>query len=125
MSDTATTIDRYLEAYSENDPARRRELIVETFTSGATLADPPLDAAGHDGLDDMFAAVQSQFPGHTFRRSSGVDEHHGFARYAWDLVADDGSVTVAGTDFARLDPSGKLVSVVGFFGPVPANEGQS
>ena len=39
----------------------------------------------------MASAVQAQFPGHTFRRTSAVDGHHGFARYEWEMLAPDGT----------------------------------
>ena len=116
MNDLTETIDTYLEAYGETDPARRATLIEQAWAPDGQLIDPPLDAAGHDGIDGMFAAVQSQFPGHTFRRSTEVDAHHAFARYGWQLVAADGSVTLAGTDVAEVDESGRLVRVTGFFG---------
>jgi hypothetical protein len=119
MTTTAATIDTYLSAYGESDGRRRKQLIADSFAPDATLADPPLDAVGHHGLDEMFVAVQTQFPGHTFRRSSGIDEHHGVARYEWELVAADGTVSVSGTDVVRFDADDKLASVVGFFGPLP------
>lgn len=67
----------------------------------------------------MFAAVQAQFPNHTFRRSNAIDEHHQSARYEWELVAADSTTSVAGTDFVRLSDDGMIASVVGFFGPIP------
>lgn len=118
--DTAShRIDTYLAAYGEPDHTRRRSLIETAFRSDATLADPPLDAAGHDGLDELFAAVQSHFPAHTFRRTSGVDLHHDSARYNWELVAESGEVSVAGTDFVRFGDDDRIAAVVGFFGPAP------
>jgi SnoaL-like domain len=119
MSDLETIIDTYLAAYGEPDPTRRRQLIEQSWTAGGTLADPPMDATGHDALDAMFAAVQGQFPGHTFRRTSAVDAHHRAARYTWDLVTTDGSITVSGTDFARFADDNRLEHVTGFFGPIP------
>lgn len=116
---TAQLVDNYLTAYGEPDAARRRDLIAAAFADDATLADPPFDAYGHDGIDGVFASVQSQFPDNTFRRTSGVDEHHGAARYSWELVAADGSITVAGTDYVRLTDDGRIAAVVGFFGQVP------
>lgn len=117
--DTTAIIDIYLDAYGETDADRRRQLISEAFTDGATLTDPPLDATGHDALSDMFVAVQGQFPDHTFTRTSNVDEHHGAARYEWSLTAPDGTIAVTGTDFVRFGADNKLASVFGFFGPIP------
>jgi hypothetical protein len=120
MSDITTTIDTYLEAYSETDPARRRELIEQVWTIDGQLVDPPLDATGRDAISDMAAAVQAQFPGHSFRRSTAVDAHHGFARYGWELVSPDGTVAVSGVDIAEVDQTG-LHRVVGFFGDLTPN----
>jgi len=78
--------------------------------------------AGHAGLSQMVEGVHAQFPGHTFRRLSGIDTHHDRVRFAWDLVAPDGAVTVAGIDVGELGPDGRLRSITGFFGEPPAEE---
>lgn len=109
------TIEAYLQAYSEPDGDRRRELIERAFAPDATLADPPFDAAGHDALHATFGAVLDQYPRHTFRRTSDVDEHHDVARYRWQMVGPDGAVAFAGTDVVRFDGAGRIASVVGFF----------
>jgi hypothetical protein len=116
MNEMNTTIDAYLEAYGERDATRRGVLIAQAWATDGALIDPPLDGRGHDGIDNMFVAVQSQFPSHTFRRSTEIDAHHGYARYGWELVAADGSVSLVGTDIAQLDDTGKLTCVTGFFG---------
>ena len=122
MTDPTVTIDTYLEAYGEADPARRDQLIRGVWAADGQLIDPPLDGTGHVGIAEMAAAVQGQFPGHRFRRTTGVDAHHGFARYGWELVAADGSVSLGGVDVAELGGDGKLVRVVGFLGDLPARE---
>ena len=118
MSDITTTIDTYLEAYGETDPSRRKTLIEQCWSPSGTLVDPPMEATGHTAIDTMFAAVQGQFPGHSFRRTSVVDAHHGVARYGWDLIAPDGAVTLNGTDFAHIGDNHLLKHVTGFFGPL-------
>jgi hypothetical protein len=115
-----TTIDTYLQAYGEPDAKQRADLIAQSWATNGHLIDPPLDGTGHEGLSTMFATVQGQFAGHTFRRSTMVDEHHGIARYGWELVAPDGSVTLAGMDVAEIDLDGKLAKVAGFFGDLVA-----
>jgi hypothetical protein len=119
MSEITTTIDTYLEAYGEADSTRRLELIEQVWAADGQLVDPPLDAAGHDAISNMAAAVQGQFPGHRFRRSTDVDAHHGFARYGWELVSADGTVAVSGVDIAEVDDA-RLRRVIGFFGEPPA-----
>jgi hypothetical protein len=119
MSDLEPTIDTYLEAYGETDERRRAELIAKVWSADGQLIDPPLDGKGHDGIAAMASAVVGQFPGHVFRRTSGIDAHHGFARYGWALVAGDGTVTLTGTDVAELSDTGRLTRVTGFFGDLP------
>lgn len=122
MSDLESTIDTHLEAYGEPNAARRAERIARVWASDGRLVDPPLDASGHDGISNMAAAVQGHYPGHTFRRSSGIDSHHDYARYEWELVAPDGTVALTGLDIAEVTNDGLLRRVVGFLGPIPADE---
>ena len=77
-----------------------------------------MDARGHDGIDGLYGAVQDQVPGVTFRRTSGIDEHHGTVRYSWDMVAGDGTVAASGIDVAHV-ADGRLTRVTGFFEPLP------
>ena len=122
MSPTAVA-DRHLAAYGEPDPVRRHALLEAAWAPGGMLADPPLDpAVGHDQLDDLFATVQSHYPGHTFRRTTVVDVHHGFGRYGWELVGPDGAVAFGGLDVVEFAADGRLAGVVGFLGDLAAAE---
>jgi hypothetical protein len=125
MTETATlevTIDTNLEAYLEPDDERRTSLIKDVWATDGHLFDPPLDAKGHDAINEMFVTVQGMFGGHRFRRTTGIDTHHGIARYGWELVAPDGSVALAGMDVAVVDQEGKLTRIAGFFGELPARD---
>jgi hypothetical protein len=122
MSDLTTTIDTYLAAWNETDPVRRTELIEEVWASDGRLIDPPLASEGHAGISDHIAALQAQFPGHRFRRASGVDSHHDHLRVAWELVGPDGAVALTGIDVASLAADGRLQRVTGFFGELPFRE---
>ena len=116
-SDTMiTAIDTHLEAYGTADAARRSELVASVWATDGILADPPIDGAGHDGITALGDVIQAHYAGHTFRRTTAVDSHHGVARYGWALVAPDGSVTLTGLDVAEFRNDGKLARIVGFFG---------
>jgi hypothetical protein len=115
-------IDDYLAAYGEPDQARRSDAVKRLWADDAQLIDPPLAARGHAQIVAQADQLLAQFPGHRFRRSSGIDAHHGLARYAWQLLSPAGQVVLEGCDFAQVDGAGRLAQVAGFFGALPALE---
>ena len=123
MTDLTTTVDTHLAAYGEADGTRRAPLIAAAWADDGVLLDPPLTGEGHAGISAMADALQEQFAGHTFRRASAVDSHHGHLRFAWELVAPDGSVALRGMDAGEVAEDGKLQRLTGFFGELPALEG--
>ena len=123
MSDVTATVDTYLAMWNETDPTRRAQHVARAWTDDGRYVDPLLEAEGHAALSGMVAVVQTRFPGHRFRRASGVDTHHGELRFAWELVAPDGAVVVAGIDIGGLAPDGRLRRITGFFGEMPAITG--
>jgi hypothetical protein len=119
MSDVETIVDTYLAMWNEEDAAKRAEHIERAWAPDGRYVDPLLEAEGHDALSDMVASVHAHYPGHRFRRRSGIDTHHDELRFAWDLTAPDGSTTVAGVDIATLAGDGRLQRLTGFFGELP------
>ena len=122
MSDIQRLIDDHLAAYTDPDRQRRGAAVPRLWAEDAQLIDPPLAARGHAQIIDQAEQLLAQFPGHRFRRSSGIDLHHGVARYGWQLLAPGGQVVIEGIDFAQFDGQGRLAQVSGFFGPLPALE---
>jgi hypothetical protein len=125
MTDTSThldldsmtaTIDAHLAAYGEPDAASRATQVAAIWSVDGELIDPPIDGRGHDGIAALGDIIQAHYAGQRFRRTSTVDAHHGTARYAWALVAPDGSTTLSGLDVAEFAADGTLARVVGFFG---------
>ena len=123
MTNTDTTtitdsIDQHLEAYAMADAVRRNALIANAWNAEGELFDPPLEGRGHAEIGALADVVLTHYAGHRFVRTTAVDSHHGFARYGWDLVGPDGTTAVSGIDVVQFDDSGKLLRVVGFFGPL-------
>lgn len=121
--DLTTVVDTHLAAYGEPDAAIRERLLAEAWAPDGVLLDPPITGEGRDGIARAAAALQQQFPGHGFRRTTAVDAHHGVARYGWVLESPDGTAVLAGLDVADVDAEGRLRRIVGFFGepePLPA-----
>ena len=111
-------IDMHLEAYALDDAARRDALVASAWNADGELLDPPLEGHGRAEISALADVVLTHYAGHKFVRTTAVDAHHGFARYGWDLSASDGTVAVSGIDVVQFDEAGKLLRVVGFFGPL-------
>jgi hypothetical protein len=122
MSDLTVLIDAHLAAYTDPEATRRAAVVQRIWAAGGQLIDPPLAATGHAQISQQANQLLAQFPCHRFVRSSGIDSHHGMARYAWQLVGPADAVVLEGIDIAQIDPDGRLAQVTGFFGPLPALE---
>ncbi len=119
MTTISTTIDTLFAMWNEENPDRRAKLVAAVWADDGQLVDPPLDGSGHAGINDMVAAVQGQFPGHRFRRTTAIDAHHDTLRYGWELVEPDGTVVAVGLDVGQVADDGRLRRVNGFLGPLP------
>ena len=122
MSHVTNTVDTYLAMWNETDASRRVAHIRHAWADDGHYADPSLEAAGHAALNAMVDGVQARFPGHHFRRTSGVDAHRDQLRFGWELTAPDGTVVVAGIDVGAIGPDGRLRRITGFFGDLPKVE---
>ena len=116
----AALVDAHLAAFSAPDDATRRSLVEQAWAPTGHFADPLFAATGHDEIDALAASVPGLYPDHVFRRTSGIDLHHGHARYSFAFTGPDGTVVVDGVEVAQIGGEGRLVRVIGFFGPVPA-----
>lgn len=114
-------IDRYCEAWSDPEPAARAAALAEVWAEGGRYTDPRADAHGAKALLDHIAGVLAQRPGARVVRTSAVQQHHGFARFAWQVIDADGTRLPEGLDIAAIGEDGRIVQIIGFFGPLPSD----
>jgi len=112
------TIDMHLQAYAMADAQRRDALVAAAWNADGELLDPPIEGRGRAEISALADVVLTHYAGHRFVRTTAVDAHHGFARYGWELTGPDGAVAVSGIDVVQFDDDGKLLRIVGFFGPL-------
>jgi len=117
MSDTDTTVSRYIAMWNETDPRRRRELVAEVVAEDASYLDPIMAGEGIDGIDALIAGVQHQYAGHRFALVSGPDAHHDRVRFSWSLAPNGGAPIAIGIDFATVGDDGRMQSITGFLEP--------
>jgi hypothetical protein len=122
MRDAKDVVDRYIATWNETDPARRRELISRTWIEEGQYLDPLMAGEGQDGIDAMIHAVQTQFPGHRFRRTSNIDTHHDRVRFSWELGPEGAAPLAGGLDVGVI-ADGRLRSITGFLDFAPSPNG--
>ncbi|TMB99393.1 MAG: nuclear transport factor 2 family protein [Chloroflexi bacterium] len=116
---TKDTVEAYMAAWNEPDEKERRALLERAWEDGATYTDPMSHAAGREALIALIAQFHTQMPGAKILPSSGIDEHHGLLRFAWKMERDS-AAPMEGIDIGEVAEDGRLRSIVGFFGPLPA-----
>ena len=118
MADIPESLEHMLAAWNEQEPSRVRSHLDKALSSDVRFVDPSIDVTGIDGFEANVHAVKRRLPGANYSRTSGVDSQHGFHRYRWAMHRGE-ELVLAGFDVAQTDEAGRVVLVVGFFGPLP------
>jgi hypothetical protein len=114
------TLTQYMAAWNEPDDTARRALLAQCWSDGGVYLDPNVLLAGRDALATKIGEVRASRPGARLEFMSGIDVHHDMVRFLWRLVRADGTYGDISIDFGEIGPDGRLVKIVGFFGPAPA-----
>jgi hypothetical protein len=113
----------YDAAWNEPDAAERARLLARALSDDGELVDPSGRYQGRQAVNERIAGFGNRFPGARVTITSGIDEHHGFARYAWSITTADGDTILQGVDVVERDEDTRLRRVVMFFGPLPEAPG--
>ena len=119
MEDVQTLVTRYIAAFNESDPDRRREQLEALYTADCTYTDPHVDLRGAAQIDGFIEQTQERFPGVTFRLGGAVDAHHDQARFQWHAGPSDAPETIVGFDVIVTE-NGRIRNVYGFTDVAPA-----
>lgn len=111
-------IDAYCEAWSEADTVERAARLEAACPVDVTYTDPATQVRGRDALAEHIALVLARRPGARVVRTTRVDAHHRVGRFGWQLVQADGTRLPEGLDVVELTNDGKILRIVGFFGPL-------
>ena len=115
MSNINEVVVRYVAAWNERDPKRRRDLIANTWCEDGVYRDAHRRGEGHAAIDAMIDVAQRQFQGYRIALKSGIEAHNGYARFSWAAGGtSDAPLYLGGTDFVVVADDGRLKSVVGF-----------
>ena len=117
--DTPEAVIRYMAAWNETDASAREALLEQCWGHDAVYVDPGVELSGREALSRHIAKVQAGRPGARLEFMSRIDSHHNVLRFLWRLVRADGTASDTSIDFGEIGPDGRLVKIVGFFGPTP------
>lgn len=111
---TAAIVEGYIAAWSEPDPAARRQLLDTVWAEHGTYTDPTVDLAGRDALAAHIGQFLHDQAGARFTLTRPPEVHHQHVRFFWTLHFANGA-DLPGMDYGELGPDGRLVKIVGFF----------
>lgn len=121
MQNYPESFDHMLAAWNEPNSELVRGHLLKALTPGVRFVDPSIDLTGIDAFEANVHEVQTNQPGAVYSRTSGVDSQRGFHRYHWAIHLN-GKLLVPGFDVVETNDEGLVVSVIGFFGPMPEME---
>jgi hypothetical protein len=119
MSDLQDLAARYIALWNETDPTARRRQLDELWSEDGSYLDPLVEARGRDAIDATLQAVQHDFPGMVFTLLGPVDEHHGIARFRWELGPEGAEALIVGFDVLVAAADGRIAQILGFLDRVP------
>ena len=121
MTNVNETVVRYIAAWNERDPKRRRDLVAQAWAEDGSYIDAHRQGKGHSAIDTMLATAQAQFPGYRISLVSGIEAHNDFVRFSWSAGGTpEAPLYLGGTDFAVLAADGRIKTVAGFTDAAPA-----
>lgn len=118
MSNYPKSLDHMLAAWNEPESSLVRGHLNQALAPSVRFVDPSIDVTGIDGFEANVHEVRTQLPGAVYSHTSSVDSQHGFHRYHW-AIHQNGELIISGFDVTETDPSGLVIGVIGFFGPIP------
>lgn len=117
MQAASENLATMLSIWNTTDGQEIERLTRKALESNVHFVDPNHNIVGHDAFIAMVHDVQKQIPGAIYARNSEVDFQHNFCRYHWKIDLN-GQRVMNGFDVTEVNDHGKILKVMGFFGPL-------
>jgi len=111
-------IDAYVSAWGLSDASERLVRLEGCYAADAIYCDPTVSVSGRAALSEHIARTQAAFRGMTLVRTSRINAHGSFARFGWQMRGADGKNLPESLDVVEFGADGRIVRVIGFFGPL-------
>ena len=110
-------LEKMMAIWNTTDADEIARLTGEVFEHNVHFADPNHNIIGRDAFVKMVHQVQSEIPGAAYALNSKVDIQNNFCRYHWKIDMGDKRI-MNGFDVTEVNDAGRIVKVLGFFGPL-------
>lgn len=112
-SAAARALAQWAQAWSSDDDAERRALVLEATAPGIAFRDRWSNLVGQEDLLAHLVAVRRFMAGSRLELVGTVRACQGMALNDWVIRGADGSESARGTNVATVDGSGRLLEIVG------------
>jgi hypothetical protein len=120
--ESARVVMQYMAAWNEVDAVARQALLGQCWADDGIYVDPKVELAGREALAQHISGVKAERPGARLEFMSGIEIHHNVLRFLWRLVHADGTCGDTSIDVGEIGPDGRLIRIIGFFGPAPPKQ---
>jgi nuclear transport factor 2 (NTF2) superfamily protein len=122
MPSVEATIHRYVDSWNDPDPAERRRVIDEIWSTDGVYRNASTEFEGSDGIEQAVTAAHNAFVANAYRfQVASVQINHDAVRYQWEMVpAAGGEPDSLGTHVAMLGTDGRLISDHQFIDKAPS-----
>ena len=110
---------KMMRIWNTTDAAEIERLAEDALEHNLHFADPNHNIIGRKAFVGMVHLVQKQIPGAVYAHNSEIDFQNNFCRYHWKIDMGDKRL-MNGFDVTEVNDVGKIVKVLGFFGPLAA-----
>ncbi|CAG2127186.1 hypothetical protein LMG31506_00372 [Cupriavidus yeoncheonensis] len=115
----STLLQRNLDVFGENDPARRRAMIDEFYTEDCVFHDPNSGIhRGRDEIDRIAGAIRATHPDFQYQPIAEPEVSEDGGRIRWVSGRPGEAPAYAGTDFL-IAREGRIAAVYLFFDKLP------
>ena len=112
-------VNDWIRLWNEPDVDAVRLQLEMIADRGIVCFSPTVETHGFDQWLSALQVYRKMVPQQAvLRRTSAIDSHHSFHRYAWDVTIGDKQLFV-GLTVAEVNTEGRLVRVIGFNGKLP------
>lgn len=111
--DTQALAERYVAAWNEADPHRRREAVAALWLSDGAHYVNAREVHGHAELEQRIIGSHEKWvaeKGFRFRAVPNAQRLQDTVTFNWEMLAPDGEVRSTGLEFLRVDADDRIVA---------------